>query len=132
VVCRTDRFPPLFGEIGPSSRVAPLVRGKELTANRIRALRLESGLTTVELAKRAGTSNQQIGRLERCERRLTQEWMRRLGDALGREPWELLCEIPRLTDEERSALDDLRTLAPETRRTLLEHLRHLARIARAE
>lgn len=100
------------------------------SGNRVRALRLELGLTTVELAERVGTSNQQIGRLERGERRLTQDWMRRLADALGREPWELLPEAPGLSEEERSALEDLKALDPETRGSFLEHLRRLARSAR--
>lgn len=102
------------------------------SGNRVRALRLERGLTTVELAERVGTSNQQIGRLERGERRLTQDWMSRLADALACEPWELLPEAPDLSAEELSALEDLKALDPDTRRSYLDHLRQLARVARRD
>lgn len=98
--------------------------------NRIRELRQERGLTTIELAERAHTSNQQIGRLERGERRLTQDWMQRIAEALGCESWELLPAAPALSNEEREALDDLKALDPETRRSYLSHLRQLARLAR--
>jgi len=100
--------------------------------NRIRALRLERELTTVELAERVGTSNQQIGRLERGERRLTQDWMRRLADAFACDPWELLPDAPDLSGDERAALEDLKALDPDTRRSFLEHLRQLARTARRD
>lgn len=99
--------------------------------NRIRELRHARGMTTVELADCSGTSNQQIGRLERGERRLTQDWMERLGAALGCAPWELLPAAPALTQEEQQALLDLQALDPETRRSYLEHLRQLARLSRA-
>jgi transcriptional regulator with XRE-family HTH domain len=98
--------------------------------NRIRALRRQRGLTTVELAERADTSNQQIGRLERGERRLTQDWMDRLAEALDCAPWELLPAAPALSEEERQALADLQALDPDTRRSYLDHLRQLARLSR--
>ena len=98
--------------------------------NRIRELRLERRLTTIELAERAHTSNQQIGRLERGERRLTHDWMSRISLALGCDTWDLLPESPTLSDEERDALEDLKALDPETRRSYLNHLRQLARLAR--
>lgn len=100
------------------------------SGNRIRELRLERSLSTVELAARVGTSNQQIGRLERGERRLTQDWMRRLAPALACEPWELLAEAPDISPDERAAIEDLKALDPETRRSFLDHLRQLARAAR--
>jgi transcriptional regulator with XRE-family HTH domain len=58
--------------------------------NRIRKLRLDRGLTLDQLAERAGTTLQQLSRLERAERRLTDEWMTRLSNALGVRPVDLL------------------------------------------
>lgn len=57
--------------------------------NNIRALRLAKGLTLDQLAKLAGTSAPQIGRLEKGERRLTVDWMMMLGQALGVPPDQL-------------------------------------------
>jgi len=50
--------------------------------NSIRRLRLERGLTMQELANRIGTSKSQIDKLEKSERRLTVDWMRRLSNGL--------------------------------------------------
>jgi phage repressor protein C with HTH and peptisase S24 domain len=58
--------------------------------NRIAELRQARGLSQEELAKRAGTTNQQVGRLEVGARRLTVEWMNRLAKSLGVAPAELL------------------------------------------
>ena len=58
--------------------------------NRIAELRQARGLSQEDLAKRAGTTNQQVGRLEAGTRRLTVEWMGRIARALGVAPAELL------------------------------------------
>lgn len=58
--------------------------------NRIKYLRKKAGLTTQRLADLVGTSNQQIGHLERGNRRLSQEWMERISAALGVAPADLL------------------------------------------
>jgi phage repressor protein C with HTH and peptisase S24 domain len=58
--------------------------------NRIKELRRARGLTLQKLAKKAGTTNQQISRLERGERRLTTDWMERLAGALGCSPVSLI------------------------------------------
>lgn len=58
--------------------------------NRIKELRRARGLTLQKLAERAGTTNQQISRLERGERRLTTDWMERLGNALECNPAALM------------------------------------------
>lgn len=58
--------------------------------NRIRELREEAGFTLEQLAEVAGTSLQQISRLEKAERRLTDDWMRRIAPALGVLPAALL------------------------------------------
>lgn len=58
--------------------------------NRLKELRLKSGLTLDELAIRAGTSQPQIFRLERGERDMSLEWIDRLSKALPCRPYELL------------------------------------------
>src|SRR6185503_19640172 len=58
--------------------------------NRIKELREAQGLSQQDLAEAAGTSNQQIGRLEKSTRRLTVEWMERLAPPLHVEPAELM------------------------------------------
>lgn len=58
--------------------------------NRIRELRERRDMTQDALATAAGTSKMQISRLERGERRLTQNWMERIAAALGVHPAELL------------------------------------------
>ena len=59
-------------------------------ANRIKEWRLRRGLSMQALAERVGTSRQQIHKLERGERRLTEDWMRRVAGILECEPAELL------------------------------------------
>lgn len=54
--------------------------------NRIRQLRKKHGLSQQALADRLGCSSQQIHRLEVGLRRLTDQWARRIGEALGEEP----------------------------------------------
>lgn len=49
----------------------------------LKKYRLEQGLTQTELAKRVGTSQAQIYRLENSERKLTVEWAERLAKALS-------------------------------------------------
>jgi phage repressor protein C with HTH and peptisase S24 domain len=58
--------------------------------NRIREFRQRANLTMQALAERAGTSAAQINKLEKGERRLTVDWMVRLGRALEVDPKELL------------------------------------------
>jgi len=87
-------------------------RGPLQVSNRIRAMREVRGMTLESLAQRVGATNQQISHLEVGRRRLTVDWLRRLGEALGCHPWLLVSDnIP----------DPLR--APEIR--LLEAFRDL-------
>jgi len=58
--------------------------------NRIRELREAANLTLETVAERAGTSPQQISRLEKGERKLSPDWMRRVAKALAVRPSELL------------------------------------------
>ena len=52
-------------------------------------MRRDRGLSQSQLAEKAGTTAQQISRLERGDRKLTMEWVVRLADALECEPAEL-------------------------------------------
>lgn len=58
--------------------------------NRIRELREARGLSAADLADLVGTSQPQITRLERGERRLTADWMTRLARALNCTPADLM------------------------------------------
>lgn len=58
--------------------------------NRIREIREARGISQAELAKRVRTSQPQIKRLEQGERRLTEDWMRRIAKALDVNPADLL------------------------------------------
>ncbi len=58
--------------------------------NRIREFRERAGLSMQALADRAGTSAPQINKLEKGERKLTVDWMVRLGRALGIDAKDLM------------------------------------------
>jgi DNA-binding XRE family transcriptional regulator len=66
--------------------------------NRIKELRRMRGLTQDGLGKLVGTGRSQIVKLERGERRLTVEWMRRLARALECHPSDLLENDPYLQE----------------------------------
>lgn len=63
---------------------------KPLMTNRLRTLRLRAKLSQTELAERMGTTRSQYVKLERGDRRLTEEWIRRAADALGVSPGALI------------------------------------------
>ena len=56
----------------------------------LKQLRAKEGLTQVELARMAGTSQPQIKRLESGERPISAEWARRLAPHLGVTPSQLI------------------------------------------
>jgi phage repressor protein C with HTH and peptisase S24 domain len=58
--------------------------------NRIRAFREAARLSMQALAERVGTSAPQINKLEKGERKLTVDWMVRLGRALGVDAKDLM------------------------------------------
>lgn len=62
-------------------------------ANRLRQIREEKNLTQEYVARKANTSSQQIGKLEKDERRLTVDWLIRLSPALGCSPVEVVPEL---------------------------------------
>ncbi|MGQ9368605.1 helix-turn-helix domain-containing protein [Azospirillum sp. ST 5-10] len=98
--------------------------------NRIRQLREAKGWSTIRLADAAHTTNQQIGRLERGERKLTQAWMDRLSRALGCNPWDLLPYGPGISKEESEDIANIRALTPAVREKVREHIRNLADLYR--
>src|SRR5258708_26172275 len=65
--------------------------------NRIRGFRERAGLSMQALAERAGTSAPQINKLEKGDRKLTVDWMIRLGRALGVDPKDLMVIEPQDT-----------------------------------
>ena len=58
--------------------------------NRILELRKDRGLTLAQLAEKTASTPQQIGRLEKGERRLTTDWMEKIAHALGVLPEDLM------------------------------------------
>lgn len=57
---------------------------------RIYELRKARGMTLAQLAEKTGSTAQQIGRLEKGERRLTTEWMEKIAHALEVLPEDLM------------------------------------------
>jgi phage repressor protein C with HTH and peptisase S24 domain len=76
--------------------------------NNIESLRLARGWSRPELGKRMNTSGQQVERLEKGQRRLSQEWIERAAEAFGVEASDILPgaksvylpapDVPRLVD----------------------------------
>jgi transcriptional regulator with XRE-family HTH domain len=63
-----------------------------MSENRIQLLRKMRGLTIEQLAEKASCSPQQISKLERGERRLSDVWLKRLALALNIAPWEIIVD----------------------------------------
>ena len=92
-----------------------------MVANRILELRSAADLSQAQLAARVKppTSPQQIAKLEKSARRLTQDWMQRLGAALGVRPEQVASAVCGPDDYtellrqlvERANLPDARTKA---------------------
>ena len=78
-------------------------------ANRILDLRKARGLSLQDVADAAGTSQQQVSRLEKGRRGLTDKWMRRLAKALDCDPAHLLApsENPETDTPSPSELADM-------------------------
>lgn len=98
--------------------------------NRISEIRMARGLTLVEVAKLANTSNQQISHLERGRRKLSYEWMERLADALSCHPMDLIADSPAdapasmsaLSPRERELLKLFRSVGEREQDALLDAL----------
>lgn len=82
--------------------------------NRIRELREQKGWSTYKLAELVGTTQSTIHRLEAGRRKLTVEWMRRIADALGVQPADLIA--PTIVE---STDDDVTEYVPDD--TILRH-----------
>jgi len=65
-----------------------------VSANNIEALREQRGWKRPELARRMGTSPQQVERLEKAQRRLTTDWIDKAAAALEVTPSEIIGEMP--------------------------------------
>jgi transcriptional regulator with XRE-family HTH domain len=89
--------------------------------NKIRAFRDARGMSLEKLAKLVNTSNQQISHLESGKRRLTVDWLQRLGRALDCHPWVLVGEdFPStLQPSEIRLLEAFRGLGKEHRKALV-------------
>lgn len=66
----------------------------EAIPNRVRALRAEKGWSLAELAERTGTTASQIMKLEKSQRRLDFDWVRRLAAAFEMSETELIGGTP--------------------------------------
>lgn len=85
--------------------------------NNLLKIRKEKGFSQKELAKKAGTTYQQIQKLEKGERKLSPEWQIRLSKALDCKPIDLMPEefqlAITLTKREEALIDNFRHLTPE-------------------
>ena len=90
--------------------------------NNIGIMREARALTLEGLAKLVGTTNQQISNLETGRRRLTVDWLRRLGTALKCHPWTLVSDgdLPGpMQPMEVRMLEAFRALGVEHRKALV-------------
>lgn len=77
-----------------------------MSINWIRHYRERAGFTQEELASKADTSAQQISRLEKSERKLSQDWMEKLAPLLNVQPIDLI-QPPKIDTQDRRDLEDL-------------------------
>ncbi|WP_417843004.1 XRE family transcriptional regulator [Thalassospira sp.] len=63
-------------------------------ANRIKEAREAAGMSQSELARKLGTTNQQISRLELGQRKLTIKWLIKIAEALNTTPSTIYREMP--------------------------------------
>lgn len=97
--------------------------------NRIKIMREARGWSLEKLAAQCDTTNQQISALEMGKRRLTVDWLIRLGDALDCHPWELVDHVLPKPPESHEVvlLDRFRGLSGEQQRAFLELLGTLSK-----
>lgn len=88
-------FGAIFHQCGDGNRFTIAVKWSQMKhPNRIRELRERRDLSLQALADMVGSSAQQMHRLERGERRLSDHWMERLAPVLGVKAWELMTDAP--------------------------------------
>jgi transcriptional regulator with XRE-family HTH domain len=88
--------------------------------NRIRHFRKARGWTLEYVALEIDTSITHVSLLEKGQRALTQQWMRRFADLFGVTPGELLPESENaynLAPDERDLIDRYRSASSEQRQT---------------
>jgi transcriptional regulator with XRE-family HTH domain len=89
--------------------------------NRIRELRIAAGMSQQALADAIHVSKMTVSELERGQMNLTQDYMRRIGDALGMLPADILPVVDNpdaLSFEERRLLELWRAASPVQREQL--------------
>lgn len=110
----------------------PVMEGRGLP-NRIRQWREERGFTLEKLAEMVGTTNQQISRLERGERKLTTEWLERIAPHLRCKPSDLLRDTGSvISTEERLLLKRFRDLSASDKDTVARMVTALAAAQRED
>lgn len=96
--------------------------------NRIREIRETKGLTLEQVAMAAGTTNQQVSKLEKGERGLDLDWLRRIAQGLGCEPWELLPSSLSLPRDASDLVRAYASLTPEQKDLARRLVQELTRI----
>lgn len=92
--------------------------------NRLRELREAAGLSIADVAARLGVTKQEIGHLELGKRRLTSDWLVKLGRALECHPWEIVSHdaVAELTGSESRLLIAFRALPKKAQQALLSEI----------
>lgn len=80
--------------------------------NGIKAFREKAGLSKAELARRIGTTRQQLGRLENSERKLTLPWAAKIAQILKCEPQDLI--FPELAKIDTSRFNNVFEIAADS------------------
>lgn len=94
--------------------------------NKLREIRLQKGLTLEDVAKAADTSNQQILRLEKGQRRLTTGWIERLSKALGVSPSEIVPTLSGVSQPDiQELIDNYTSASKEAQEAFLNMVRQL-------
>nr|WP_282183605.1 helix-turn-helix transcriptional regulator [Azospirillum sp. TSH58] len=103
-----------------------------MVPNRLADLRQERKMTLKDLAGLVGTSYQQVNRLEKGERPLSDQWAAKFAQALGVETWELF-KSPSIANSSADELTRIYEGLDERRRAkLLEYARDMAAAQLAE
>lgn len=118
LVCRNGvrRYIPARYSGGMAKRSARVTDPPDTALRRLRVAR---ELTQAQLADRVHSSQPQIDRLEKGQRKMTKAWAMRLAAALGCQWLELFDETAALTGDEIALVDLYRGLQEPQRRALL-------------
>jgi transcriptional regulator with XRE-family HTH domain len=96
--------------------------------NRIKELREAQDISALQLAEMLGTTQSTIWRLETGERKLSEDWMRRIAKALGVRPTELLAAatLAEFEDEVEPYIPEVADLVKPLKRLKLFYYRVIA------